>query len=133
MAQKNKQCLACRTAYSYCPSCSRADALAPSWKSEFCCETCKDVWDTLVKFNMNMLAKSEAKELISALDLKPIESYVACIQRDYAKIMIEEKKPKKVHKKFEPVVPVMEPVVIEEPVEVVQEHEVVLTEDNKAL
>lgn len=133
MAQKNKQCLACRTAYSYCPSCSRADALAPSWKSEFCCESCKDIWNTLVKFNMDMLTKSEAKEIISKIALKPIESYVKCIQKDLNVIMIEEKKPKKVHKKFEPVVPVVEPVVIEEPVEVVQEHEVVLIEDNKAL
>ena len=95
MAQKNKQCLACRTAYSYCPSCSRSDALAPSWKSEFCCESCKDIWNTLVKFNMDMLTKSEAKEIISAIDLKPIDSYVECVKHDYAKIMIEEKKFKK--------------------------------------
>ena len=37
-------------------------------------------------------AKSEAKAIISALDLKPIDQYVECVKRDYEKIMAEETK-----------------------------------------
>lgn len=96
MAQKNKKCLACQVKYSYCPDCSRADKLAPAWKSEFCSEQCATLWTTLTKFGMNMLSKSEAKEIISALDLKPIDTYVECVKRDYAKVMHEEKKSRRV-------------------------------------
>lgn len=92
MAHLNKKCLCDNTKYSYCPDCSRADALKPTWYSEFCSESCMTLWTTLTKFGMNTLSKSEAKEIISSLDLKPIDVYVACVQRDYAKVMAEEKK-----------------------------------------
>lgn len=93
--KNNKKCQACGTAYSYCPSCSRADALKPSYFSEFCCEDCKTLWSTATKFNMNKLTKAEAKSIISALELKPAEQYVACLQRDLQNIMAEEPKPKR--------------------------------------
>lgn len=100
---KNKQCLCCSTNYSYCPNCSRADKLAPTWKAQFCDENCMTLWMTLTRYNMGNHSKSEAKEIISSLDLKPIDNYVACVQRDYAKVMAEDKKPRKI-KKQEPVI-----------------------------
>lgn len=95
MAHLNKKCLCCGTRFSYCPDCSRADALKPSWASEFCSETCMTLWTTLTKFGMNYLTKSEAKTIISDLDLKPIDVYAECVKRDYTKVMAEEKKPKR--------------------------------------
>lgn len=95
MAKLNKQCLCCREKYSYCPSCSRVDALKPSWSSEFCSETCKDLWITLTRYNMGTHSKYEAKAIISALDLKPIDTYVDCVKRDYNKVMLDEKKSKR--------------------------------------
>ena len=95
MAQKNRKCLSCGLKYSFCPDCSRIDKLAPSWKSEFCSEQCMTLWSTLTKFGMNKITKSEAKEIISTLDLKPIDTYAQCVQRDYAKVMAEDKKPKR--------------------------------------
>lgn len=133
---KNKQCLACREKFSYCPDCSRVDALKPTWASQFCSEPCATLWTTLTKFGMSMLDKSEAKSIISELDLKPIESYVPCVQRDYAKVMESERKSRKV-KKLEPVVNVEtvceeivvnpEPIVAE--VEEPTVHEVILKEE----
>ena len=95
MAKSNKTCIACKEKYSYCPTCSRADSLKPTWYSEFCSESCKDIWITATKYNMNMLTKDEAKAVISGLNLKPIDSYVDCVKRDYAKVMEPEKKPKR--------------------------------------
>lgn len=129
MAQLNKKCLCCGTKYSYCPSCSRRDSLKPSYFAEFCSETCKDLWLTLTKYGMNRLTKSEAKSIISELDLKPIDTYVACVQRDYAKVMAEEKKTRKV-KKPEPIVEVeLEQPIVAEPVETPTHHEVVEKEN----
>lgn len=95
MAIKDRKCLSCATAYKYCPDCSHVDKLAPAWKAQFCSETCMTLWTTLTKFGMNRLTKQEAKEIISSLDLKPIDYYVSCVQRDYAKVMEPEKKPKR--------------------------------------
>lgn len=137
---KHRKCLACQTSYSYCPDCSRTDKLAPAWKSQFCSEDCMTLWMTLTKFGMSRLTKSEAKEIISEMNLKPIDAYVACVQRDYAKVMEPEKKSRKA-KKLTPVVEVatvveetdVESNLIIEPVEAVVEeptvHEVILKEE----
>jgi hypothetical protein len=132
MAHLNKKCLCDETKYAYCPDCSRADALKPTWYSEFCSESCMTLWTTLTKFGMNLLTKAEAKEIISALELKPIDAYVACVQRDYAKVMAEEKKPRKI-KKIEPIVeiaPIVEQLEeVAEPVVAEPIHEVILKEN----
>ena len=95
MAIKTRKCLSCGTKYDFCPDCRGADRLAPAWKAEFCSSECKDLWYTATRFNMNKLTKAEAKSIISALELKPADQYVACIQRDLKNIMAEEPKPKR--------------------------------------
>ena len=135
---KNRKCLSCSTSYSYCPNCAGADRFAPTWKAEFCSESCKDLWLTATKYNMHLLSKDEAKSIISSLELKPIDNYVECVKRDYATIMTEEKKSRKA-KRIAPVIemdPVIEEAVeaeqiIEQPLNTVTEesHEVVLEEN----
>ena len=127
MASKNRKCICCQEKYDYCPTCSRKDALEPSWKAEFCSEICKDLWLTLTKFGMGMLSASEAKSIISSLNLKPIDVYVECVKRDYAKVIAEEKKSRRI-KRPEPIIDVLvEP--IEQQVIEVAEHEVVKEEN----
>ena len=126
MAIKERKCLSCATEYKYCPNCSRVDALKPAWASQFCSESCMTLWTTLTKFGMNRLTKSEAKEIILELDLNPIDTYVACVQRDYAKVMTEEKKPKRGRRiEIKPIDDVMEikpeiveAIIEEQPIEV---------------
>ena len=108
---KNRSCLCCGTKFSYCPDCSRSDALQPSWKSEFCSEPCMALWTTLTKYGMNRLTKSEAKSIISELDLKSLDSYAPCVQRDYTKVMTEDPKPKRIKR---PDIQPVEPTVVEE-------------------
>ena len=90
----NRKCMCCKTEYDFCPNCG-SGRLAPAWKSAFCSETCKELWQTLSRFSMNFITKSEAKSIISKLDLEPMEFYASCVQKDYAKIMAEEKKSKR--------------------------------------
>ena len=92
---KNRKCFCDGTVYAYCPDCSTSDKLAPSWKATFCSEDCMTIWTTCTKFNMGRLTKSEAKEIISALTLKPTSEYVPCVQRDLGVIMKEDPKPKR--------------------------------------
>ena len=94
MANTSK-CFCCSTRYSYCPNCSGADRLKESWYATFCSEDCMTIWTTCTKFNMGRLTKSEAKEIISALTLKPTSEYAPCVQRDLGVIMKEDSKPKR--------------------------------------
>lgn len=133
MAKPNRTCIACQTKYNYCPDCSRADALKPAWFSEFCSLSCKDLWLTLTKYNMSMLSKDEARAIILNLDLKPIDTYVECVKRDYNKVMLEEKKPKR-NKRIE-IKPIDEVVnldqVVAEPMATEPGHEVVIEKENE--
>lgn len=118
---KNRKCVCDGTLYSYCPDCSKSDKLAPSWKATFCSEDCMIIWTTATKFNMGKLTKQEAKEIISALPLKPTSEYVPCVQRDLGVILKEEPKPKR--SKRIVVQPIDEAAMIEP---TIIEHEVVI-------
>lgn len=95
MARRERKCICCSDEYTYCPSCNWADRLKPSWYSEFCGEDCKELWMTATRFNMEMISKEDAKNIISALNLKDKSEYVACVQRDIENIL-GEKRSKKV-------------------------------------
>jgi hypothetical protein len=90
MAKKNRTCVCCGTQFSYCPTCG-GDKLKPGWSSQFCSEDCQELWSTATKFNLDMISKEEAKELISVLELKPHTEYVECVQRDLKNILKEDK------------------------------------------
>ena len=94
MARRDRQCLCCGTKYSYCPTCS-TDKLKPTWMTEFCSESCKELFETATKYNLKKLTKSEAKEIIEKLELKEKSAYVGCIQKDLENILTEEKAVKK--------------------------------------
>ena len=95
MAKKNRTCICCGTTYEYCPTCGGQDRMKPAWYSEFCSEECKELWTAATKFNMNMLSKEEAQEIILDLKLKPHAEYVECVQRDLTNILEEPKKEQK--------------------------------------
>ena len=89
---KDRKCRCCGTTYSYCPSCSNADKLKPTWYTDYCSEECMTLWTTAVKVNMNMLTKEEAKDIIDTLELKDKSVYKECIQRDLKNILEEDVK-----------------------------------------
>lgn len=90
--RKNRKCICCSIEYSYCPNCGGTDRLKPSWYSEFCSEDCKELWMTATKFNMGMIEKKDAKDIILALSLKDKSEYVKCVQTDLDNILKDEEK-----------------------------------------
>ena len=90
MAKHNRVCMTCGKKYSFCPSCSKADAKKAPWHATFCCEDCQVIWKTLTKFSMGLLSKIEAKEILSKIELKPIETSAECVQSGLKNIMAED-------------------------------------------
>ena len=116
MARRDRQCLCCGTKYSYCPTCS-TDKLKPTWMTEFCSESCKELFETATKYNLKKLTQSEAQEIIEKLELKEKSAYVECIQKDLENILTGEKVVKKeAVVEAVPVVEVAAPILEEEPV-----------------
>ena len=89
MARRDRKCLCCGTKYSYCPTCS-VDKTKPTWMTEFCSESCKELFETATKYNLKKLTKDEAKEVIEKLELKEKSAYVECVQKDLENILAEE-------------------------------------------
>ena len=58
----NRKCICCGEKYQYCPSCGN-DRLKETWYSAFCSETCKDLWQTLSKYSMGFINKSQQRDL----------------------------------------------------------------------
>lgn len=117
MAKKNRECLTCGEKYSYCPNCNRKD---PSWKSEFHTENCKNIFQICTQYNVGLLTKEEAQEVLNACDLSNKENFKPCIQQDFASIFAEE--PKKRNKKAEaPIMAEAEVAPMEQVHEVVEE------------
>lgn len=134
MATNNRKCTCCSKHYSYCPSCSGSDRLAPSWKAEFCSETCKDLWLTCTRYNMQRLTKQEAQDVIKSLPLKPVNEYAQCVQRDLGVILKEESKPKRgkriLTQPIDEFADIEQPLEVAEPTATEPAHEVVI-ESNK--
>ena len=88
MARKTRKCTCCHKEYEYCPTC-HSDKSKHTWSTIFCSESCMRLWETATQYNMNILTKDEAKEVITKLELKDKTAYVECIQRDLDNILTE--------------------------------------------
>lgn len=86
MAKLNRTCTVCGEKYSYCPTCDE-DYLKPSWYGLFHEENCKDIFETLCKHYQGYLTSSEAKEVLSKLNLSAIKSYPEQMQNQINEIM----------------------------------------------
>ena len=122
MAKKNRKCITCGTAYSYCPNCNRK---APYWMAEFHEENCKNIFQICTEYNVGLKTKEQAKEALNACDLSNKENFAECLKIDFANIFVVEEQPKKRGKRAE--MPIIDEAIPEEIQEVLSE--VVETEE----
>ena len=88
--RKNRKCICCSTEYFYCPNCNGADRLKPSWYSEFHSEDCMKIFDTCTRYNMQMMSKSEAQEILNSCDLSNRSNFKSYVQHDLEVIFAED-------------------------------------------
>ena len=83
--KKIRKCYTCGAEYDYCPSCARS-AGEPRWKLLFDKEECRDVFDVLSAYNMNLISDAEVKEVLDAHGVKSYDGYKASIKKQLQKI-----------------------------------------------
>lgn len=94
MGRRTRECYLCGTKYEYCPTCSQ-DKMKPAWMAEFHDENCKNIFDICTRFNMNLMSKEEAMEVLGKCDLSNKSNFKSYVQRDIENIFAEEPKPKR--------------------------------------
>ena len=98
MSKNNRTCLTCGEKYSYCHTCNKKD---PAWKAEFHSETCKDIFDICVRYNMKLMDKAAAKDALLLCDLSNKDNFVDCVKHDLEVIFAEDHPKAKRGKKTE--------------------------------
>jgi len=81
MGRRNRECYLCGIDYQYCSTCSQ-DRMKPVWMSEFHSENCKNIFDICTRFNMNLMSKSEAQDVLNACDLSNRANFKSYVIRD---------------------------------------------------
>lgn len=113
MAKKdNRTCKVCNESYNFCPNCAGVKA-TDKYRTIFCSKNCRDIFHLLSRHTMNDVAKDEAKEILSSLDLSKLNNFSEQIKVDIDEIMGNNKKHFKKKIVEEPVVEeqVIEPIV----------------------
>ena len=95
MAKINRTCIACHKKYSYCGTCA-ADANKPTWMAIFCCENCRNLYNTINDYRHKLLSKEEAYKKLKELKLSSAEELPKSFKESFDEIMREEVKVKKV-------------------------------------
>ena len=115
MGRRIRECRVCGSKYEYCPTCSY-DKFKPAWMVDFHEENCKTIWDTCTRFNMELISKKEAQDIILECDLSKQENFAEFIKNDIEKILAEDPKP------MEELKPMAEPKVVEAPKPTFKKH-----------
>ena len=71
MAEKRK-CLCCGKAYEYCPNCGKSST---PWKVNFDTESCKELFNIISAFNMNLVNKDKVKEIVTKYSITDYSNY----------------------------------------------------------
>ena len=64
---KTKICTVCGTKYEYCGHCD-SNNINNMWKSLYCSENCRDIYDVCGKYVAGKLTKAEAYNILKNLD-----------------------------------------------------------------
>lgn len=89
MSKSNRKCKIDLKSYKYCISCYE-DRNKPTWMNMFCCERCKNVFDTLVACTLNKKTKEETRQALLMLDLSDLESFEEEVKNQIKNILSSE-------------------------------------------
>ena len=80
MIKDNKTCILCGKKYSFCNRCEEYDHL-PRWMAIYCSENCKKIFDAISAYNMKLISKQEAANILKKCDLSKKEEFKESCQR----------------------------------------------------
>lgn len=91
MAKLNKECILCKTKYSFCNRCAEYDHL-PRWMGIYCSDNCRTIFMTLTDYSFKHLSKEDAKRILDTCDLSKKDVYHESTQKILNEVYTEELK-----------------------------------------
>lgn len=88
MRSKPRICVCCGKEYTYCPHC-KEDEEKPTWMFAYDTFECKEIFNTLSRYNSSLLTKEEAKDIISKNTTKN-KVFIDYIQKQIDDLLKEE-------------------------------------------
>lgn len=94
MAQPRICCID-KTQYTFCPHCGGTVKPEEAWKTTFCSENCRDLYNLCNSFAHNKIDAAKAKEALSKLDFSKVELFPDGMKNNIADILayVEEPAP----------------------------------------
>jgi len=91
---KKRVCLACGKTYKYCNNCPEFSS-RPTWMTEFDCEECKEIFNAVSAYNMELMSANEVKAIIkkyNVTDFSKFKKSIADKLKEVNGMKIEEPK-----------------------------------------
>lgn len=87
---KKRECYLCGMKYNFCSTCDE-DRYAPAWKHSFHSENCAKIFQCCVDYNMSLIYKDEAQDILLGCDLSNKKSFREDVNETIGKILEEKK------------------------------------------
>lgn len=75
MSRGDRKCLICQKAYRFCGHCANEEHREDTWRTVFCSENCREIFDILSMQGNGHIESSEAKHKLENLDLSKLEGF----------------------------------------------------------
>ena len=102
MSRGDRKCLICQKAYRFCGHCANEEHREDTWRTIFCSENCREIFNILSMQGNGHIESSEAKSKLAKLDLSKLEGFrddfkkqIESINKSY--VAVEQ--PKNIEKK----------------------------------
>lgn len=76
---RDRICLACLKSYKYCNTCNE-DATKPRWMVKFDTEACKELFNIISAYNMDLVDKDKVKEILDKYNITDFSQYKESIK-----------------------------------------------------
>ena len=93
-----RKCLCCGKVYDYCPNCSKSSSTP--WKINFDTESCKELFNAISAFNMNLINEESVKKVVDKYsivdysiykdDIKELLNKFHSVQKETTNEVVEE-------------------------------------------
>ena len=89
---KKRVCLTCGKEYEYCNNCNDTNKY-PTWMAEFHDETCKEIFNAVSAYNMQLVSKEDVKAVVKKYNVTDFGIFKKSIKDKLTEI-VGDNKPK---------------------------------------
>ena len=84
--KKIRKCYTCGAEYDYCPGCANSSG-GPEWKLLWDKEECKDIFEALSAYNLDLATADDVADVLDAYEVKSYDGFKDNIKAELQKIV----------------------------------------------